>query len=373
MTRRRVPSSRRARSRRKANYPYMTLALGCAGCSLLSDCGGIRDNSGRIDCRDDCCGGKSGCDIVCPRNRDYAARVGEIGGFAFPNLPTPQPAKPAGLPLVMPVIYHRYRRDRPLQVADAAVPLFRVLSRFNSEPLYRTPDQLRSAFLLSPDARIFLSGVDRDAPLERFWAAGQTRRRDILLRLADLGISGISTPNFSTFTDVPRPDAMHALVRIALIFDEMQQAGLPAVLHLNGMFERDYERLAEWIARHPGITHVAVEFGTGTRSATRAALHKGWLLALASRVGRPLHLVQRGGAHHAAALSTGFAGLTVLETDSFCKTMYRREAVFTSNTQISWRPTLSFVNQSLDDLLGANVFVQGSVLRDLIRSGSRAA
>jgi hypothetical protein len=310
---------------------------------------------------------------VCPRNPDYAARLREIGGFKFPPLAAQEPIVPVDLPIVMPVIYHGYRRTAPLHVAHAAVPLFRILSRRDGSLLRPSAESLRQAFLIAPDARLFLSGVDRDAPLERFWSLGRHRRRDILMRLADLNISGISTPNFSTFTDVPRTDALHALVRIGLIFDEVQLAGLPAVLHINGMFEHDYARLAEWIARQPGVTHLATEFGTGARSAPRAGLHTQWLLALAQRVGRPLHLVLRGGLNQAAALSKGFAGLTVLETDSFCKTMYRREAIPTSNSELAWRPTLSFINQPLDDLLASNVYVQGSVLRDSLGGGRRAA
>lgn len=373
MTHRRVSSSRRSRARRKAYWPDVTMSLGCSGCSIRDLCGGLCDNSRRMSCLDDCCGGKPDCDIVCPRNPDYAARLREIGGFEFPPLTTNNPTVPADLPLAMPVIYHGYRRATPLRVPHAAVPLFRVLSRRDGTPLHGSAESLRQSLLIAPDTRLFLSGVDRDAPLERFWSLGRARRRDILLRLADHNVSGISTPNFSTFTDVPRTDALHALVRIGLMFDEMQLAGLPAVLHINGMFERDYVRLAEWIVRLPGVTHIASEFGTGTRSAPRAALHVQWLLALAARVGRPLHLVLRGGLSHAATLSNGFAGLTVLETDSFCKTMYRREAVLISNTELTWRPTLSFINQPLDDLLAANVYLQGSVLRDSLGGGRRAA
>jgi hypothetical protein len=172
---------------------------------------------------------------------------------------------------------------------------------------------------------------------------------------------------------VPRPDALHALVRIAKIFEEMQTAGVPAVLHLNGMFERDYVRSAEWIARHPGVTHVATEFGTGLRAEDRGALHAGWLADLAAHVGRPLHLVVRGGFIHLPVLAETFSGVTVLETNSFSKTMRRQEAVLASNAELGWRTKFSAANEPLDDLLAANVFLQTSVLIDALGGRRRAA
>lgn len=368
----RQSSSKRTRARRKAYWPDVTLSLGCYLCSLRGPCGGLHDQSRRMNCFDDCCG-KADCDVVCPRNPDFARRVEEIGGFEFPNLTEKAPSQPAVLPAAMPIIYHGYRRRTPLRVGHAALPLFRVLSRHDGLPMHQSPESLRESFLVAEDTQLFLSGVDRDAPLERFWALGRSQRREVFARLRDLGISGVSTPNFSTFTDVPRPDALHALVRIARIFDEMQAAGMPAVLHLNGMFERDYERLAEWIARHPGVTHVAAEFGTGLKAEDRGALHVGWLADLAAHVGRPLHLVVRGGFSHLPALAGAFSGVTVLETNSFSKTMYRQEAMLTSNAELGWRTRVSAANEPLDDLLAANVFLQTSVLVDALGGRRRAA
>lgn len=373
MIRRRGSSSARSRARRKAYWPDVTLSLGCINCALLKTCGGMRDLSRRMSCFDDCCGGKPGCDVVCPRNADFGARTREIDGFDFHRLSSATPARPSALPLTMPMIYHGYRRRTPLRVPHAALPLFRVLPRRGELTRAMTATTVREAFRVAPDTRIFLSGVDRDAPLEWLWSLGEPARRDVFARLVDLDIAAVSTPNFSTFTDIPRTDALHALARINRVFDEMQRAGLPAVLHLNGIFERDYERYAEWIIENPGVTHVAVEFGTGGRTEARAALHVEWLIALAGRVGRPLHLVVRGGAHQLPALANAFAGFTVLETTSFSKTINRQAASLASNSRLVWRTMMSEVGAPLDDLLATNVFLQASVLRDAIGGGQQAA
>lgn len=371
--RRRGQYSSRSRARRKGYLPDETLSLGCAGCSLRGPCGGLRDQSRRFSCLDDCCGGSADCDDVCPRNLSFSDRVREIGGFDFRPLTAENPSRPDALPLTMPMIYHGYRRISPARLSHVAVPLFRLLSRRDCIPIHRTDKDVCEDLLIAPEARLFLSGVERDAPLERLWSIGRARRREVFERLRDLNVCGVSTPNFTTFRDRPRPDALHSLSRINLVFDEMQVAGLPAVLHINCMVERDYERLAEWIAREAGVSHVAAEFGTGLKVGTRASLHTIWLIELARRVPRPLHLVLRGGFQNAAALATAFSGITLIETDSFSKTRNRQEAFLTTNAGLGWRSTPLAPNTPLDSLLATNIFLRASTLRDLLAAGSRAA
>ena len=59
---------------------------------------------------------------------------------------------------------------------------------------------------------MIVSGVDKDGPIERWW--DYKDRELVLASLKQLGITLITTPNFSLLTDVPRTDNLHAMKRI---------------------------------------------------------------------------------------------------------------------------------------------------------------
>ena len=90
---------------------------------------------------------------------------------------------------------------------------------------------LAARFLIPEGAKIVVSGVDKDGPIERWWELKD--RRPILAALKDLGIALITTPNYSVLTDVPRTDNLHAMKRILMAWTEMASAGLATALHVN--------------------------------------------------------------------------------------------------------------------------------------------
>lgn len=72
-------------------------------------------------------------------------------------------------------------------------------------------------------------------------------------------------------------------------------------------------------------------------------------------VGRPLHLIVRGGHGLLGTLAAAFAGLTVLESESFMRTMKRRRAVAVGVAGLAWRVNPTPHGASLDALFAANV------------------
>lgn len=365
-------SNARSRSSRRVFWSDVTPSLGCQSCVFHDPCGGLQDLSRRLSCLDDCCGGAAACDTVCPRHPDFAERYSEANGFKFPALSHIAPAAFAPLPSVIPMIYHGNRREDPLQAPFAALPLFKLLRRADSAPRFESADAVRDSFKLHRTTALFLSGVDRDPPLERFWSVGRTQRRAITRRLFDLNIAGVSAPNYSTFKDVPLTDALHALGRIALVFENMRSTGMNTALHLNGITARHYERLADWITAEAVITHVSVDFGTGSKSRARSLAHATLLAALGETCGLRLHLVLRGGTQWLHLLTPAFASITILDTSSFCKTMWRQRAVPVSNEMLAWRPHPTEPGASLSPLLAQNIDTHGSFLRDAV-AASRAA
>jgi hypothetical protein len=350
------PSTARTRTRRRASYSDITMSLGCTGCVWLPICGGLRDHSRRHNCLDDCCGELDGCDVVCVRNPDFTSRLREVEGFDFQLLPKGLMAPPRPpLPMIMPMIYHGNRRSGVLPVEYAALPLFRIISRADGTLLHADAAALRRAYRVGDRTQLYLSGVDRDAPLERFWGVSMSRRKATFATLREFGACGVSGPNYSTFRDVPRTDALHALKRIALVYEEMLLAGLPAALHLNGIFEEDYVRTAAWITAHRVIGDVAADFGTGQRGKPRGEQHARWIAALGAENGGRLHLIMRGGARWLPILLPAFAGITIIDTTSFFKTMHRQRFTPRGNEEMLWRPSPMELGAPVDRLLAHNI------------------
>lgn len=339
-------------------------SLGCAGCAERKFCGGLAIEANVWSCLSFCCNDPDNCDRVCRNNPDYAFRVQEIAGF---ELKLPQaPLLPAPvLPLVVPEIFHGSKRSRHFAPALASVSLYGMFDRREGLPKYRTRTDLSDNFKISTDTPLLLTAIQRDRPLERWWELGQARRKVIIEAARDCGVVLATTPNYSLFLDRPRWDDMHAMKRIALTHGEFLQAGMPAALHVNGRTEWDFERWAAFIAEHPEVSHVSFEFTTGTGRPTRRRQHAAWLCSVAKTVGRPLHLLVRGGSDLLPELCEAFAGVTFLETTTFLKTMMRYHAV--KGATVAWWPYPTAAKQKLDDLFETNWEISRDAIAKVMR------
>jgi len=164
----------------------------------------------------------------------------------------------------------------------------------------------------------------------------------------------VTTPNYSLFVDQPRWDDLHSLKRIAIVHEEFLREGLPAALHLNARTDRDWDRWRDYIAARPEVTHVAFEFATGAGWALRTDWHVKKLVALATAVGRPLHLIMSGGAKLLPVLMRAFADITLLETSVFMKTASRQRAFLSAPGVVSWRSSRTKKAETVDSLLTEN-------------------
>jgi hypothetical protein len=264
------------------------------------------------------------------------------------------------LPRVIPVFFHGNRREASVSFPALALPLYRMFDRKTGAPRFTDHAALCARFGIAPGTTIVLTGTDRDPPLERWWRLGEAGRRPIIRALAGAGVSLVTTPNYSLFIDRPRWDDLHAMKRIAIVHQEFLAEGMPAALHVNGRTETDFRRWGDYVASRPEVTHLAYEFTTGTGWAGRREMHAAWLASLAASVGRPLHLVMRGGIEVLPLLAPAFAGITSLDTSIFMKTMMRRRAVPSGNARLAWERSLTPVGAPVDDLLADNlVAVQG--------------
>ena len=333
----------------------LTPSLGCTACPNRKVCGGLQVESPVFDCLSFCCGKPEKCDAVC-RNKpqEFARRVWEIGGFSLDNVARAAVLSTPRLPKLVPELFHGDNRKRPFDAGPAVcLPLYKVMRRHDGNARYKDLQDVANGFQFSPSSSVILRGADVDRPLERWWSLGP-ERLDVIRALRDLGVALVTTPNFSLFTDQPRWDDMHSMKRIALVHEEFLRGGVPAALHLNARTDRDWERWREYISARPEVTHVAFEFATGAGWPRRIEWHADQLAQLAAAVGRPLHLIVRGGNKVLPNLVKAFSDITVLETTTFFKTMNRQRAGLTGTGAVGWVSSPTPVGETLDNFLAEN-------------------
>jgi hypothetical protein len=305
-----------------------TPSLGCTNCPEQSVCGGLRIGRALYDCLGLCsCKDRTTCDAVC-RNKpvDFARRVREVGGFAFDNVPRAPILPTPFLPVVVPTLYHGNRRVASFSAAAVCLSLYRVVQRHTGEIRYSNGAEIATAFGITPNTPLILTGTAADPPLERWWSLS-SKRRAAIRALRNFNISLVTTPNYSLFIDQPRWDDLHSMKRIAIVHEEFLSEGVPTALHVNARTDRDWDRWTTYIADRPEVTHIAFEFATGAGWAKRVKWHTNKLSALARDINRPLHLVVRGGKNVLPDLATAFSSITLLETSVFMKTMRRQRAI----------------------------------------------
>lgn len=342
-----------------------SMALGCASCVWREHCGGIHVPAQAYNCLSFCsCADPAKCDMVCPNNSTFKQRLREVGGLALDDVPRAKKLRLANLPDVIPYIQHNSLRERALQVPAAAIPLFHLYNKQTGELHFQTRDQIAAHFRIDPAADLVATGVDRDPKVESWWEwfSGDTAR---LASLHQLGISLITVPNFSLFTNVPRLDNLHAMKRIALSWSGLMRNGMQAALHVNARTAFDYDRWVAFIRARSEVQAIAFEFGTGCGHGSRMEWHVRKLCELADQVGRPLTLVLRGGLNHARRLRSKFSHVVVIDTTSFRRTVNRRLGTPVSPGKVRWVPQQMEQGALLDDLFAHNVRVEAERVRTL--------
>ena len=271
----RLPTKSR-RLRREARYwddpNRNTASLGCSRCPELGVCGGLHVRSSAFDCLTYCCGTPNECDIVCPRNSTFVDRVREVGGFDLGNVRRATRLEFPPLPHSIPLVYSRGRRRARFRPAAVGLLLYQLIDRRTGELRFGRRSVLCSYFGIDPATPIVLTGTAMDKTLERWWSLGG-QRRAVISNMLSLGIVAATTPNYSVFSDVPRWDNFHAMVRIGISWQEMTEAGLPTALHVNARSQVDWRRWTDFVLQRTEITAIAYEFATGAAGRTRMAYH----------------------------------------------------------------------------------------------------
>ena len=344
-----------------------TPALGCSSCFFYDKCGGLLVREPIWDCFETCRDGcvPSQCDYVCPHKPDFADRILEAGGLRPASQVRLLPLEGRLLPLYIPQIIHGKKRRQILSNRLVALPTFRVLT--GGENTYgesvKSGSALREQFRLHPATEVLLVSVAPDGHLERYWRC--RRLSHAPARLAQLGILGMTLPNYSIFLNVPllnqsarpapRTHWLFNRARMLRVGEELAQAGVSSVPHLNASSTTDWQYWERLLIEHPRMRYVSKEFQTGL---TRLNVGRDAIDALArlqDRVGRDLHPIVVGGTRFLEDFARKFQRFTLVDSVPFMATIHRRRLVPRGQTRIGRVPNPTPADQPLDDLLEENI------------------
>ena len=333
-------------------------ATSCEFCPYVLPCGGLDGNGDLFGCFH--CVGRSPCppDAACPScNWEAFVEMGEeIGWFDF-DPKTPLTPFTTGLPSYIPKQLHTSNRSRRAALGWVAVSLGSLFkldrSRRDYLPRYQSLKSARSGLRVDSRTQIFVCSATHDAEIELFWE--YHRKNDTSGRLREMGVVGATTPNYSYFTDSPRPAALRNRKRILLTAERFGEAQVPTILHLNAHTDADWRGWAEILKHQPQMAVVAKEFQTGNKDVERGRHAWDCLSELEQQVGRSLHVVAIGAAQFLPYAATRVSGITLVDSAPFMKTMMRQLCVTDRTGDISWIQHPTDLGDSLDGLLESNV------------------
>jgi hypothetical protein len=307
-----------------------------------------------MNCFDQFCCGDGTCDNVCLHHPNFADRLSEIGGLRFDDLPTLRQSE-LTLPRYVPMIHHPYRRSKQLEVQYAAIDTYDIFRLKNGRygTIADRPEDLRRYFRIADDATVILRGTAEDSYLERYWSY-RTKDR-AAEQIAALGISLAIGPNFSTFLDVPRTDALFNRKRQLICLAELSDAGVSVAPHLSATMPADWNFWRDFLKDNTDVRHIALNCQTGYKNPTQGGQAISRLRSIQENLGRPLSPVLIGGAQYSAMASQYFAAYTVIDSTAFFKTVYRQRPDTTCSDTTGFAPTWTLERQPLDTLLHENV------------------
>lgn len=187
----------------------------CSLCLFRERCGGCSNCEAQF-CNQEC----GHCDTLCPQRSGAHALILSLGGPEFSltagygmELPAHIPIVPDRLPVLTPLNYVGIHGGNFLA---------RNGSRINKGYLNKG---ISGALNLQPPVKSILDLYIKDRPLEGLW----DNRKSIYADLATLNFHAIMAPNFSLYDDAPRLEHLYNTKRSVTVFNEMLDAGLPAI------------------------------------------------------------------------------------------------------------------------------------------------
>jgi hypothetical protein len=284
------------------------------------------------------CSDSGKCAVVCPNApHRYVRRVHEVKGFDLSAIPIAKHHTLPDLPDVALLIEGNVGGSITTKALPfTAVPLSMTVAEAGRFTRPKSRQELQQTFGVAPRHGWIATGVEKDAYVERMWRLPSPQRTYKGLRRA--GVVFATTPNFSTPTNVPRQDNLHAMMRIAWTWYEMVNAGLPTALHLNGRTDYDFYRWAEFARAQPSLQAVAFEFLTGAEPKEDGRRYVARLKRFVLESGRAdLLLVLRGGAVWREELKEAFPKTLFIDSGPYIKAIKRQRLDIDAEGRAAYR------------------------------------
>ena len=220
------------------------LNLHCQGCSLCE----------MPLCAEDC----GRCFSLCPERAGSFGYLRKIGGGRLELLGNRKHGLPANIPVLPDRLTER------IHVRDiVGIHGGNMLSSNgeNVAKVYRTKG-LQEALNLAQPVKGVLQFYVKDRTLEGVW----DKRQDVICQLKEFPWEVVIAPNFSVYEDAPRIDHLYNIKRSSIVYNEMIEAGIPAVPDISWYNRID---LDQWIREinEKDIHCIAFSFQTvGTKT-----------------------------------------------------------------------------------------------------------
>lgn len=269
------------------------------------------------------------------------------------------------LPRYVTTLENGSRRVLLFEGDYVALPLFKILRLVDDiyQPRFSSEQKLREAYKISDHTQIIAIGVGIDKWIERFWR--EHLNGTVLPRLAHMGISAVTVPNFSFFEDSTRFQHLRNRKRILLVAERLSKAGVHPIVHLNAHNKTDWKFWADFLRKHPEIKFVSKEFQTGLSDITLGEEAVENLAKLEQEIGRPLHpLLIGGGKFYQKAQSHFGNRFTVIDSRPFRLAMARQVLCYSERGIPMGKNVPTEKGQGIDHLLHETLLHYPSILRE---------
>lgn len=245
----------------------------CQGCSLCE----------KAFCANDC----ERCFTLCPDRLSSFAHLRSVGG----GLISLKENEAMNLPYMIPILPDRMSEKMHFDVIGIHGANFFSSNGENIARKYRQCG-IKETLNLSSEGDNVLEFYVRDRTLEGFW----DNRKEIYKQLAEFRWKAIISPNFSVYEDAPRIDHLYNIKRSTIVYNEMLDAGLPAVPDVSWFNVIDLDQWKKEL-REKSIKQIAFSFqvvGTGGRAANTYVHYASGLRYLLEGIEEDVQLILAG-------------------------------------------------------------------------------
>ncbi|WP_206457877.1 DUF4417 domain-containing protein [Anaerovorax sp. IOR16] len=232
--------------------------LHCQGCSLCEI----------IFCRKYC----HRCFSLCPKRRATFALLQSIKGGELSLAGNNSKCLPFNIPILPDHLTEPMNLGEIIGIHGGN---FLTSNGENVARVYRRKG-IKEALNLSNDPKSVLQFYVKDRTIEGLW----DNRKELYKQLLEFSWVAVIAPNFSVYEDAPRMDHLYNIKRSSIVYNEMLEAGLPAVPDISWYNRID---LDQWIReiRRNHIKTIAFSFQTVSTQSKASNTWRHYLMGFA--------------------------------------------------------------------------------------------